>query len=119
MTSLIKFDLQSLDLGVSGNPLEGREVEGEPLFTTWQIDDAGGGLRTGVWEVAPGAYRSIKGASWEFCTILSGVSEIIEDGGQPIIIKAGDAFVMQPRFVGIWRCVETTRKIWAVREGTE
>lgn len=116
MISLIKFDLANLGEGTSGKPVPGREVDGDPLFTNWPMDDAGGGVRAGVWEVTPGAYRSIKGAAWEFCSILSGVSEITEDGKEPVVMRAGDAFVMKPGFVGTWRCIETTRKLWVVRE---
>ena len=58
--------------------------------------------------------KSIKGGTWEFCYILSGVSEITEDGKPPVRVKAGDSFVMKPDFTGVWRCIETTRKIWVV-----
>jgi uncharacterized cupin superfamily protein len=84
--------------------------------TNWRVDDAGDGVRAGVWEVTPGAYRAIKGTTWEFCSILSGVSEITEDGKEPVVMRAGDAFVMKPGFTGVWRCIETTRKVWVVRE---
>ena len=50
----------------------------------------------------------------EFCYILSGVSEVTEDGKPPVRVQAGDAFVMKPDFTGVWRCIETTRKIWVV-----
>ena len=56
----------------------------------------------------------IKGGVWEFCHILSGVSELIEDGKAPIRVRAGDSFVMKPDYVGQWRCIETTRKIWLI-----
>jgi uncharacterized cupin superfamily protein len=42
------------------------------------------------------------------------VSELIEDGKEPIRIQAGDNFVMKPDYVGKWRCIETTRKIWII-----
>jgi uncharacterized cupin superfamily protein len=62
------------------------------------------------------AYRSIKGNTWEFCSILSGVSELIEDGKAPVRIQAGDTFVMKPGFTGTWRVIETTRKLWVARD---
>jgi uncharacterized cupin superfamily protein len=118
MSNLIKFDKESLGEGKPGKPIAGREVEGNPLFTNWRVDDAGDGVKAGVWEVTPGAYRAIKGTTWEFCSILSGVSEITEDGREAVVMRAGDAFVMKPGFTGVWRCIETTRKIWVVRERT-
>jgi len=48
--------------------------------------------------------------------ILSGLSELIEDGKSPVRIKAGDSFVMQPGFTGVWRVIETTRKLWVSRD---
>ena len=100
-----------------GQPAPDRLVEGAPNFLSWDIaqtDD--GAVRSGVWEATPGAYRSIKGGTFEFCVILSGVSELTEDGFQPRRIAAGDAFVMHPGFVGTWRVIETTRKLWVSRD---
>ena len=39
-------------------------------------------VRAGVRESTPGINRSIKGETWEFCLILSGVVEVTE-AGQP------------------------------------
>jgi len=116
MSNLIKFSAEDLGEGTRKKPIAGRELEGNPLFTSWHVDDAGGGVKAGVWEVTPGAYRAIKGTTWEFCSILSGVSEITEDGKKPVVMRAGDAFITRPGFTGVWRCIETTRKIWVVRE---
>ncbi|MGQ4361200.1 cupin domain-containing protein [Streptomyces sp. AK04-3B] len=30
-------------------------------------------------------------------------------GGEPVLCRAGDSFVMKPGFVGVWRTVETVR----------
>lgn len=119
MSNLIKFDVANLGEGTPGKPIAGREVEGNPSFTNWRVDDAGDGVKAGIWEVTPGAYRAIKGTTWEFCSILSGVSEITEDGKEPVVMREGDAFVMKPGFTGVWRCIETTRKVWVVRERPE
>ncbi|MFC6950877.1 cupin domain-containing protein [Paraburkholderia dipogonis] len=63
-----------------------------------------------------GAYRAIKGTTWELCVILSGVSEITEDGQPPVLVKAGDTFVMKPGFEGTWRVIDPTRKIWVTKD---
>lgn len=63
-----------------------RLIEGAPSFQTWELDTAlaeaaeWGQIRTGVWEATPGTTISIKGNTFEFCHILSGRVEIIEDG---------------------------------------
>jgi uncharacterized protein len=115
MSNLTFFKLDDLGPGRESGPLPERLLAGDPRFTSWDVEQtADGKLRTGVWEVTPGTIRSIKGGVWEYCHILSGVSELIEDGKEPIRIQAGDNFVMKPDYVGKWRCIETTRKIWIV-----
>ncbi|KSV80800.1 cupin [Sinorhizobium fredii USDA 205] len=46
------------------------------------------------------------------CHILSGLVEIEEKGGETKTYRAGDSFVMKPGFVGVWRTIETVRKIY-------
>lgn len=117
MSLLTFFDLANLPTPREGGPLPERRIEGDPRFRTWDLsatpDES---VRAGVWEATPGTYRSIKGESWEFCSILSGVSELIEDGKPPRRIAAGDSFVMQPGFEGTWRVIETTTKLWVSRD---
>lgn len=115
MSKLTFFKLDDLGPGRESGPLPERLLEGDPRFTNWDVEQtADGKLRTGVWEITPGTIRSIKGGVWEYCHILSGVSELIEDGKEPIRIQAGDSFVMKPDYIGKWRCIETTRKIWII-----
>ncbi|MDX8482917.1 MULTISPECIES: cupin domain-containing protein [Mesorhizobium] len=117
MSKLTFIDQNVLPRPREGQPLPDRLVEGDPRFLSWDIaQTADGAVKAGVWEVTPGAYRSIKGETFEFCYILSGVSELIEDGCQPRRIAAGDAFVMHPGFTGVWRAIETTRKLWVSRD---
>lgn len=92
-----------------------RLIAGDPDFRTWLIDEARGGeVRTGIWEATPGETRSIKGEAFEFCHILSGVIDIVPEGGEPVRYAAGDSFIMKLGFVGVWKTVETVRKIYVV-----
>ncbi|MBZ9709501.1 cupin domain-containing protein [Mesorhizobium sp. ESP7-2] len=117
MSNLTFFDQNNLPKPREGKPAPDRLIEGDPRFLTWDIaQTADGGIRSGMWEVTPGAYRSIKGTTFEFCYILSGVSELIEDGKEPRRVTAGDAFVMHPGFTGVWKVIETTRKLWVCRD---
>jgi len=94
-------------------PAPERLISGNPSFKTWAQDAARNeAIHTGVWEATPGLTRSIKGETFEFCHILSGLVEITPEGGEPVIYKAGDSFVMKPGFVGTWRTIETVRKIY-------
>jgi len=97
-------------------PLPERVIEGEQVCSTWVQDKTSDGdVCTGIWEITPGASRSIKGTTWELCSILSGVSEITEDGKPAVVVKAGDVFIMRPGFEGVWRVIETTRKLWVTK----
>jgi uncharacterized cupin superfamily protein len=94
-------------------PLPERLISGNPSFRTWAQDAARDGMiNTGVWEATPGETRSIKGETFEFCHILEGVVELTPEGGEPVVYSAGDSFVMKPGFVGVWKTVETVRKIY-------
>ena len=93
--------------------LPDRLIAGDPAFKTWAQDAAKGDLvHSGVWEATPGERRSIKGDTFEFCHILSCVIEIRPDGGETVTYRAGDSFVMKPGFIGIWKTIETMRKIY-------
>lgn len=98
----------------TGRPAEGRLLEGEPAFRTWNVEEAGGGLHAGIWESTPGKWR-VEYDEWEYCRILSGVSVITEDGGAARTVKAGDSFVIRPGFKGTWEVLQTTRKEYVVR----
>ena len=92
-----------------------RLIEGHPSFKSWPQDTAKDGtIQTGVWEATPGVTHSKKGNTFEFCHILSGVIEITETGGKTWTFRAGDNFVMKPGFTGVWRTIETVRKVYVV-----
>ncbi|MBZ9798426.1 cupin domain-containing protein [Mesorhizobium sp. ES1-4] len=110
--------LKTVDTNPAFSPRESgalpeRLITGNSAFKTWALDVAKDDLvHTGVWEATPGETRSIKGETFEFCHILSGVIEIAPDGGKPVIYRAGDSFVMKPGFAGVWKTIETVRKIY-------
>jgi len=97
-----------------GAPAPDRLVSGAPVFRTWNVEDTGGGLYSGIWEATPGKWR-IAYDEWEFCHILAGVSVIAEEGGAARTVRAGDSFVLRPGFRGTWEVVETTRKEYVIR----
>lgn len=113
MSNLVAFDLANPGTPDLGKAAPDRLIAGDPSFRTWEVAAAGhGNIRTGIWEATPGITRSIKGETWEFCTVLSGVVLLTEEGGDTRRFAAGDTFVMRPGFVGTWETVETVRKLW-------
>jgi uncharacterized cupin superfamily protein len=112
---LVTIDTDPQFAPKESGPLSERLISGIPSFKTWAIDSANDDLvRTGIWEATPGETRSIKGETLEFCHILSGIVEIVPDGGEPVRYEAGDSFVMKPGLTGVWRTIETVRKIYVV-----
>ena len=115
MSKMCVFESDNLGIAKESTALPERLIEGNPQFKSWDVDsDKDGKVRAGIWEATPGITRSIKGETWEFCHILSGVAEISEDGGETIRVEAGSSFVLKPGFLGVRNTIETLRKIWVV-----
>ena len=113
MTLLVTIDTDPTFTPRAGLPLPERLISGAPEFKTWAQDASRREtVKTGIWEATPGETHSIKGTTFEFCHILSGLIEIEETDGETKTYRAGDSFVMKPGFVGIWRTIETVRKIY-------
>ena len=113
MSLLITIDTNPGSAPKTSVPDPERLISGYPSFKTWAQDDSKGEkVLTGVWEATPGETHSIKGTTFEFCHIISGVIEIEEKGGETKTYRAGDSFVMKPGFVGVWRTLETVRKVY-------
>lgn len=110
---LVLFDLENLGQPREYRPPAERVIEGDIICRNWNVDSGkDDSVRAGVFESTQGTNRSIKGETWEYCAILSGVAEISEDGQAPVMVKAGDHFIMKPGYKGTWRTIETVRKIW-------
>jgi len=112
---LVNFNLDQLGEPREYRPPAERVIEGDIVCRNWDVDSAKDGkVRAGVWESTPGVNHSIKGETWEFCLILSGLIEITEEGQSPVTYGAGDCFIMKPGYVGTWRTIETVRKVWVM-----
>lgn len=110
---LISFDLAGI-APEEGAPDPAKVTQGSPRHRTWNLEETADGLYAGVWESTPGEWR-IAYTEWEFCHILSGVSVLVEEGGDAVTYRAGDSFVIRPGFRGLWRVVETTVKHYVVK----
>ncbi len=113
--SLIKqIHTTNLGPGEASRCATDRLLEREPLYTTWEQDEVGEAVRTGVWASTPGKNISMKGSIYELCHLLEGTVEIEGDNGTVQRFSAGDTFVMKPGFKGTWRTVTPVRKIYAI-----
>lgn len=90
-------------------------LAGDPAFLTWALDASRDGqVRTGIWEATPGENISLKGETFEFCHLLEGVIELTEEGQPPVTYRKGDSFIMKPGYRGVWKTIETVRKIYVI-----
>lgn len=90
-------------------------ISGDPVFTSWDIETAPGGISAGRWQTTPGKWY-FENTYWEYFRIISGVSILTEEGQEPVTLRAGDSVVLRDGFKGIWECVETTLKDYVIRE---
>ena len=85
-------------------------VDGTPSMKTWvQHTSADGSMISGMWEATPGTYRAVYDG-FEFVHLVAGKLTITPDGGKPVSLSAGDAFVVEPDFKGTWKIDETVLK---------
>ncbi len=85
-------------------------VEGNPSMKTWVLHtSADGTMMSGYWEATPGTYHATYTA-YEFVHVIEGRMTITPDGGAPVHLGPGDAFVVEPDFKGLWKIEETIRK---------
>lgn len=113
MTFALPFDPATVT-PEEGAPAADRLISGEPRFTTWNIEEAEGGVHAGIWQSTPGKWRIVYD-EWEYFHILEGYSVVTEEGGEPIHLKAGDRLILRPGFKGTWEVLETTRKDYVIR----
>ncbi|MBW9113006.1 cupin domain-containing protein [Rhizobium cauense] len=113
MANYLTFDITAVR-PEWGGPAADRLIAGEPQFKTWNLEEANGGLYSGVWEATPGKWRIVYD-EWEYFSVLSGYSIVTEDGGSAVHLRAGDRMILKPGFRGTWEVIETTRKDYVIR----
>lgn len=85
-------------------------IEGNPSMKTWVLHTSHDGkMASGIWECTPGSYHATFSA-YEYVVMLEGRIVITPDGGTPVTVKAGDAFVVESNFKGTWKIEEKVRK---------
>ena len=95
-------------------PDPSRVLTGDPVHTTWNIEDRDG-LFCGLWQSTRGKWRTSY-TEWEYVYIHSGHSILTDQHGTVTHLKAGDRFIIRPGFDGTWDCVETTLKDYVIVE---
>ncbi|MCB6184615.1 cupin domain-containing protein [Leeia sp. TBRC 13508] len=96
-------------------PWAGTVAEGEPhTLTNNGYSSADGTLHMGVWESSVGVWK-VDYKVWEYCNFLEGHCILTPENGEPIHLKAGDVFIIEPGFKGRWEVVEKVKKYYVIK----
>ncbi|MBL8576404.1 MAG: cupin domain-containing protein [Mesorhizobium sp.] len=107
-----------LENSQSGDLAGWKVVEGKPTMTTTvQHTTADGKVLSGTWQATPGTYHATY-TDYEFVHIIAGRIIITPDGGKPVEVGPGDAFVVEADFKGTWKIVEPVTKHFVVTVGS-
>jgi uncharacterized protein len=91
------------------------KTEGTPSMKTWvQHTSADGSVISGTWEATVGSWHASY-AFYEFVHLIEGRIIITPDGGQPVTLGPGDAFVVEPTFKGTWKVEAPVRKHFCIK----
>jgi uncharacterized cupin superfamily protein len=96
--------------------LEGwKVVAGSPTMKTWvQHTSADGSMISGTWTATPGTYHATYDG-YEFVHLIQGRIKITPDGGEPVVVGPGDAFVVEATFKGTWEIIEPVLKHFDIK----
>ena len=91
------------------------KIEGNPTMKTWvQHTSLDGSVISGTWEATPGTWATTY-KFYEFVHLIEGQITITADGAAPVILRAGDAFVVEPGFTGTWAIEAPVRKHFCIK----
>ena len=112
MDRLISFKACDTMAAEIGTPP--RIVSGDPVTRTVNLHEGEGGrLFSGRWSSSPGVWRVVYD-EWEFCTIREGRGSLTDDSGSRIDFAAGDSFIIEPGFSGLFEVTETLIKDYVI-----
>lgn len=110
---MLNFPVTAEGPGETERPDTEKLISGDPVFTTWNLEDRDG-IYCGIWKSTPGKWR-VSYDEWEYFRILSGVSVLTDAEGRETRLRPGDAHVIRPGFSGTWEVIETTTKDYVIR----
>lgn len=113
MHRFLHFDQNALPEPEISHPEPEKRVEGLPEFKLWLLENQNDKTYAGFWASSAGAWR-VSYDEWEYCFLIEGLVEITDSNGAIITLKAGDHFVFQPGFSGVWRVIEPVLKSFVI-----
>ena len=91
------------------------KIEGHPTMKTWiEYTSDDGSIISGWWAATPGTYHATY-AAIELVHMIEGEITITPDGGAPVMIGPGDAFVVEKTFAGTWKIEKEVFKHFTIK----
>ena len=91
------------------------KIEGHPTMKTWvEYTSEDGSMISGWWAATSGTYHATYAAT-ELVHMIEGEITITPDGGTPVQIGPGDAFVVEKDFVGTWKIEKDVFKHFSIK----
>src|SRR5436853_320280 len=112
-TSFDSHTVESLELDSGGprrNPIEGSPVEALASLYT------GDNVRTGIWEVTPGAFPVERNGQTSIMYIIQGAGVLRDDDGTEHVIEPGAVLIEPDNYRGEWHVTETVRKFYVMSD---
>jgi uncharacterized cupin superfamily protein len=92
-----------------------RVVDGHPTMKTWILHTSNdGSMISGMLTATDGTYHAVY-AEYEFVHLIEGRIIITPDGGEPMHVGPGDAFVVDVGFSGTWEITEAVVKHFDIK----
>ncbi len=94
-------------------PAPEKLIAGDPVHTTWSLEETETGLYSGLWQATKGKWK-VHYDEWEYVYIHEGHSVLTDADGKETHLKAGDSFIIRPGYSGTWEVIETTLKDYVI-----
>lgn len=94
-------------------PAPEKVISGDPVHTTWSLEETAEGIYAGLWQATPGKWH-VSYSEWEYVLIHEGHSILTDEAGNATHLKAGDRFIIRPGYKGTWEVIETTLKDYVI-----
>lgn len=110
--TLVKFG--AVTDGDTNNLPGWKVIDGSPTMkTSVQHKTEDGKVLSGTWQATVGTFHATY-TDYEFVHMISGRIIITPDGGEPVEVGPGDAFVVESDFKGTWEILEDVTKHFVI-----
>jgi uncharacterized cupin superfamily protein len=79
------------------------------------FSDPSGQFHVGFWEAEIGEWK-VNYTEYEYCEILQGRILMRDRNGVELTVGAGDRFVIEAGYQGVWQVLEYARKVYVIFE---